>query len=261
MHLYLRSVPRSLYLVTDSRDERLGRPTKALVFRAGDGLTKVIVEFIARDQVDIQNLVKLSSSRNIMGCLGLISIENGLCHKENWLFDNNACFIDTFLAVVTSAAELGNTRPSTIQAENVARIHEVCFYSLTSGTWDELPAVDDSFGSPDTTESTYTQNAPVFEHPCLPLTKILSSGSFYYAVDSDWDISSRLAVRLSRDTDPTFFKENLSHDERFVWNEFILRSLLDFRERLDMNEKQDFDRCNFLVTTPQSVDCYTLIYF
>jgi len=83
MHLYLRSVPRSLYLVTDSRDERLGRPTKALVFRAGDGLTKVIVEFISRDQVDIQTLVKLSSSRNIMGCLGLISIENGLWHKEN----------------------------------------------------------------------------------------------------------------------------------------------------------------------------------
>jgi hypothetical protein len=92
-----------------------------------------------------------------MGCLGLISIENGLWYKENWLFDNNPCFIDTFLAVVTSAAEIGNTRPSAIQAENVARIHEVCFYSLTSGTWDELPAVDDSFGSPDTTESTYMQ--------------------------------------------------------------------------------------------------------
>jgi hypothetical protein len=73
-------------------------------------------------------------------------------------------------------------------------------------------------------------------------------------VDSEWDISSRLAIRLSRDRDPTFFKENLSHDERFVWNEFILRSLLDFRERLDVNEKQDFDRCNFLVTTPRPVD-------
>jgi hypothetical protein len=248
MHLYLRSVPRSLYLVTD-QDDRLGRPTKALVFRAGDGLTKVIVEFIQWDQFDIHNLVKLSSNRNIMGCLGLISIENGLCYKENWLVDNNPVFIDTFLAIVTTAAEIGNTRPSAIQAENVARIHEVCFYSLMSSTWDEVPSMDDSFGSHDTTEP--TQSVPVFEHPCLPLTKILSSGSFYFAVESEWDISSRLAIRLSRDVDTSSFKENLFHDERFVWNEFILRGLLDFRERLDANEKQDFDRCDFLVITLQ----------
>lgn len=81
MHLYLRSVPRSLYLVTGSHDERLGRPSMALVFRAGDAVTKVIVEFIPKGQVDIHNLVKLGSGRNIMGCLGLISIENGRWNK------------------------------------------------------------------------------------------------------------------------------------------------------------------------------------
>jgi hypothetical protein len=170
-----------------------------------------------------------------------------------WPDDELTLHTDVFLAIVTSAAEIGNTRPSAVQAENVARIHEVCFYSLTSSIWDELPAGDDStYGSPEATEpamrEAYAQSTPVFEHPCAPLTKILSSGSFYYAVDSDWDISSRLAVRLSRD--PTSFRENLSHDERFVWNEFILRSLLDFRERLDSSEKQDFDRCKFLVTDP-----------
>ncbi len=77
MHLYLKSVPRALYLITDSQDERIGRPPRALVFRAGDGLAKVIVEFLPKDQVDMYNLVKMSA-RNVMGCLGLISVENGV---------------------------------------------------------------------------------------------------------------------------------------------------------------------------------------
>jgi hypothetical protein len=79
----------------------------------------------------------------------------------------------------------------------------------------------------------------------MPLTKILSSGSFYYALDPPWDLSSRLSVRLSRDNlipyDVGIF------DERFVWNEYIVRSLLDFREKLDPPERQDLDRCQFIV--------------
>jgi hypothetical protein len=79
----------------------------------------------------------------------------------------------------------------------------------------------------------------------MPLTKILSSGSFYYALDSPWDLSSRLAVRLSRDTTST--KDIGTFDERFVWNEYIVRSLLDFRERLDTNEREELDSCQFIV--------------
>ncbi|KAG6880180.1 hypothetical protein C0992_004632 [Termitomyces sp. T32_za158] len=36
-------------------------------------------------------------------------------------------------------------------------------------------------------------------------------------------------------------------DERFVWNEYIVRSLLDFRDRLDPSERRDLDRCQFIV--------------
>jgi hypothetical protein len=36
-------------------------------------------------------------------------------------------------------------------------------------------------------------------------------------------------------------------DDRFVWNEYIVRSLLDFRERLDMQEREDLDLCQFIV--------------
>ncbi|KAF9478161.1 inositol polyphosphate phosphatase [Pholiota conissans] len=237
MYLYLSSSPRALYLVTSSHDERLGRPRRALVFRPGEGAAKAIVEFLPKDEVDLPSLVRLTS-RVVKGCLGLIAVEN-----------------DVFLAVITSATEIGNTRPSGTKPESVARIHEVSFFSLTSSTWDDLStaAMDPTLG-PESTEpvyrETYGQSAQaVFEHPCMPLTKILSSGSFYYAVESQWDLSSRLAVRLSRD--PKATNDTLTFDERFVWNEYIIRSLLDFRERLDPHERDELDRCQFITLAIQ----------
>ena len=158
-----------------------------------------------------------------------------------------------FLAIITSATEVGNTRPSATNPETVARIHEVCFYSLNSPTWDDL-STQDLQPSPDILDSTfqrdnYVQPTPsqVFEHPCMPLTKIISSGSFYYAVESQWDLSSRLPIRLARG--PNYWKETLTFDGRFVWNEYIIRSLLDFRERLDAQDREDLDRCQFIVSS------------
>ena len=166
-------------------------------------------------------------------------------------YDNTK--LDVFLALVTSATEVGNTRPSRSSPESVARIHEVCFYSLTSSTWDDLSAAD-ALPSPDTvnmvmTRDPYNQTAsapPVFEHPCSPLTKILSSGSFYYALAPHWDLSSRLSVRASRHETAT--RDVTTFDERFVWNEYIVRSLLDFRDRLDTHDREDLDRCQFIVS-------------
>lgn len=123
--------------------------------------------------------------------------------------------------------------------------------------WDDLSLVGDALPSPSYAEQvdvmalrenrdSYQQNSaqpPLFEHPCAALKKILSSGSFYYALGPHWDISSRLAERLSRgEADLDAF------DDRFVWNEYIVRSLLDFRERLDMQEREDLDRCQFVVS-------------
>ncbi|KIK93453.1 hypothetical protein PAXRUDRAFT_145071 [Paxillus rubicundulus Ve08.2h10] len=240
MHLYLGHNPRTLYLLTGSREERQGRPHKAMIFRAAETNTnRVVVEFLPGDEVNLSTAVRLTS-RIVKGCLGLISIEN-----------------DIFLAVITSATGIGDTRPSQSIPENVARIHEVRFYCLTSSAWDDFSASQDSLVNPDSMDpmmsrESYSQNVnpnAVFEHPCMPLTKILSSGSFYYAMDPPWDLSSRLSVRLSRDNlipyDVGIF------DERFVWNEYIVRSLLDFREKLDPPERQDLDRCQFIVLAIQ----------
>ncbi|KAJ7930003.1 SacI homology domain-containing protein [Mycena leptocephala] len=240
MYLYLGSHPgasRVLYLVATRR---------VLAFRQSEtNPAQAVVEFLPQSEVNLSNVVRLTT-RVVKGILGLISIER-----------------DLFLAVVTSATEVGNTRPnSASNSESVARIHEVCFYSLTSSAWDDLPpetltnpeAIDsmmmrDNYGQPAT--------PPVFEHPCMPLTKILSSGSFYYAKDSTWDISSRLAVRLARDKHATW--DLGTFDERFIWNAFLIRSLLEFRERLDALERSEFDTCQFIVLAIQGyVGAFTM---
>ena len=49
-----------------------------------------------------------------------------------------------FLAVIVSATEVGNTRPSSPTAETVAQIHDVGFFCLTSSAWDDLSLTGDT---------------------------------------------------------------------------------------------------------------------
>lgn len=161
---------------------------------------------------------------------------------------------DMFLAVVVSATEVGNTRPTSPTPETVAQIHDVGFYCLTSSLWDDLSLSGDPLASPGYGDSSdlYTREhgsgtaTPAPEHPCQPLRKIISAGTFYYATEPQWDISSRLQRRLSRN-EPW---DAASYDDRFVWNEYIVRSLLDFRERLDAHERAELDQCQFIVRCP-----------
>ena len=53
-------------------------------------------------------------------------------------------------------------------------------------------------------------------------------------------------MRLARDKKSV--KDLGVFDARFVWNEYIVRSLLDFRERLDPHEREDLDQCQFIVS-------------
>ena len=78
MHLYLRESPRTLFLVTSSYEASQGRPRRALVFRASaDNPSQAIVEFLPKDEVDLTDVVRLTS-RIVKGCLGLISVGTGI---------------------------------------------------------------------------------------------------------------------------------------------------------------------------------------
>ncbi|KAI0832585.1 DNase I-like protein [Trametes gibbosa] len=234
MYLYLNENPRTLYLVANN--QRRNSPSRVLVFRAApDSSCQTVVEFLFKDQIDLTNAVKLTS-RIVKGCLGLISIAG-----------------EMFLAVITSATEVGNTRPSSPTAESVCQIHDVGFFCLTSSIWDDSLTSGDPVANPgyidqnDAYYQTSGSSTPAPEHPCQPLRKLISTGTFYYASDPQWDISSRFQRRVSC-TEPW---DSSIFDERFVWNEYIIKSLMDFRERLDPKERTELDQCQFIVLAIQ----------
>jgi hypothetical protein len=132
------------------------------------------------------------------------------------------------------------------------------FYSLNSATFDEInmaasdmplsPSMQDvTEGERDPYSNAYS-NANIqqtaYDHPCAPLSKILSQGTFYYAALPFWDISSRLEKRLKH---TSAGKDLKTFDQRFIWNEHAVQSLLDFRDRLDETERDELDRCQFIV--------------
>ncbi|KAF8528795.1 phosphatidylinositol phosphate phosphatase [Hysterangium stoloniferum] len=214
--------------------ERNGLPRRALVFRTtaeGSRSGQAVVEFIPKDEVALSGVVRLSS-RPVKGCL------------------------DIFLAVIISSTEIGNLCPSSKTPEKVSRINDIAFFSLTSSTYDDLSVASEGLASPDfqadqiMREPYASQNAPnVYEHPCAPLTKILSSGSFYHAAYPHWDISTRLSERIKRGHGAE--RDVAAFDERFVWNEYVVRGLLDFRDRLDPQERQELDHCQFITLAIQ----------
>lgn len=113
----------------------------------------------------------------------------------------------------------------------------------------------------------------MFEHPLSGMKKILDGGSFYFAdPGSDWDVSSRLEERVRRERgEPSSVIEEtagvsqeslekdsvgkriVKEDRRFVWNDFLLGGLREFRAGLESDEeREEFDRCGFLVSTSSS---------
>jgi synaptojanin len=168
--------------------------------------------------------------------------------------------VDIFLAVVTSAVSIGNVRPGSSEPEEVNRIQEVGFFGLNTSQYDDLGAADGALPSPvflDSTstadsimkDSAYSMSQPqpsIYEHPAAAIMNLFTSGTFYYTPSPVWDLSSRLSERIKKKTEvgDVF----ASFDRRFVWNEFVVKSLLDFRGRLDQTERDELDQCQFIVS-------------
>ncbi len=131
------------------------------------------------------------------------------------------------------------------------------FFCINSSAYDDLSQISDVLASPTSNDfgelgSTYSQSsiqtpsaAPVYEHPCAPLVKILSTGTFYFAARSQWDIGSRVSLRSGLSNNSMDQK-----DDRFIWNDYIIQPLLDFRGDLDQLEQTELDSCQFIVSTP-----------
>ena len=149
-----------------------------------------------------------------------------------------------------------------------ARVLGVEFHSLTSSFWDPpdlVASINSSFPNDDleddydstslhsTQTSTQSQaQQQGLEHPCMGMRKYLESGSFFFAEECKWDISTRMGdanwvhAEQGRAGHPleTF-------DERFVWNSTLLAPLLAFRSGLPQDVRQELDEQSLIVPVIQ----------
>lgn len=264
MQVYLCESPRALFLFNSEERSRTHSPL-ALVLRSHQSAkhggtqngssqssyslnaSRAIIETIpVADIPELNSLKKLHG--NVHGCLGLINVGN-----------------DLFVAIVQSAKEVGAIRPG----EVVMRITSVAFHCLNKSIWDDY-VIEDSVGNgmdpldqsfPDGSHSPIPTTGPVglIEHPCYSLKKLLSTGTFYFALNGAFDISQRLSKRseypakgrrraplppklqMEQTASPAQNTDQWNYDPRFVWNTYMMDPLQEYRSKLDPSERNAFD--------------------
>ncbi|KAK6457252.1 inositol-1,4,5-triphosphate 5-phosphatase [Scheffersomyces xylosifermentans] len=212
---------------------------------AGSGLSnKVLVEFVKKDDLDLSRFKditpsKTRSNKQILGFLGLLNMKSNI-----------------YIGFITSE----ETVASPTVREKVNRITAVDFYCLNNDEYDHLinKSVDDEpdyFSNPQQTPLSSQQSQLAQErdklrneYPATSVRKLLSSGSFYYS--RNFDVCSNIQERGNPDEKNPKFQlvADSPYFKRFMWNSFMNSELIEFRNRLTLDEQQSFDTSGFLVT-------------
>ncbi|CUM65710.1 uncharacterized protein PRCAT00003358001 [Priceomyces carsonii] len=232
MKVLYKSENRTIALYSDTCSLLFRQLTKKSTNSWGPS---VAVEVAPNDQISKENGYKVLISRDVHGCLGLITVEE-----------------QVFLVVITGAIK---EIAQPLRYETVDKIYSVEFVSLTSDEWDFVTL--DPNGMPvqssgaDDYDDGNDYNRTV--HPCFELRKLLSNGSFYYS--NDFDLTSLLQDRgVSRSK---LYEKRSTHTRKinfehylkdYMWNSFMMKELLGFRSKLDEFGQALLDDNKFLTT-------------
>ncbi|KAF9998779.1 inositol polyphosphate 5-phosphatase [Modicella reniformis] len=186
---------------------------------ASNGLPQVFVRLDPAVKFNPASYRKLHN-RPVFGCLGLMH------HAK-----------DTFIALITGCSKVGDVRYS----ESVYKIIAVKFFSLSGNTPDE-----DMIPVPFNPETDNETDPPsMMPHPCKELEKVLCNGAFFFS--PQFDLTRSIQTRALKIHDQQSIQSNLNHDERFLWNKFMLKELLTFRSHLDEQECGELDSSGLLI--------------
>ncbi|KAF3899062.1 SAC domain-containing protein [Trichophyton interdigitale] len=181
-------------------------------------IPKCIVEFTTADSIPLAEYRTLGTG---LGTLGLIALAAG----------------EVFICIVNQATNVASVRPG----ETVQRIDSVDFYCLNRSDYDLVQNLDsDTYNNP--SGRGYQGYESPAENPSLALKKLLSDGSFYYS--SDFNLTERIQDRID---DPVAYDVE-SQDEDFLWNSFMIKPLLQLRSGLSLNDRQNLDSSQLLIS-------------
>ncbi|KAJ5232799.1 hypothetical protein N7468_005755 [Penicillium chermesinum] len=174
------------------------------------------VEFSDASSADLEAYRPLGAG---YGTLGLVTLND-----------------DVFVCVITTASQAANVRPG----ETVARIESVDFYCLNRIDY-EYGLDYETSGHFAADERPGQESREVLtDHPFLALKKLLGDGSFYYSLD--FNLTDRLQDRA--DKSAAFDIDSLDQD--MLWNSYMIKPLLNFRQGLPPSEKAKLDASRLL---------------
>ncbi|KAI8918694.1 SacI homology domain-containing protein [Entophlyctis helioformis] len=211
--------------------------TTCMVFEArpdrSTGTLRSMALLQPADTIDFSSL-KMLLPRPVFGCLGVIN-SNG----------------DLFIALAADASKVAD-----IEGQPVYRLSRVAFYSLLSNKYDNIMPDPGTIATADE-----QQPSAAVVHPCQPLIKLLSAGSFYFS--RTFDLTRHMDERLAMTFPSASENANAASgsgspsssptpalavsvidtmDLDYVWNRNLLQPLLQFREQeLAPEERDDFD--------------------
>lgn len=150
---------------------------------------------------------------NIVGCLGIVQVDS-----------------DIFLSVLT---EYQNA--SSIENCPVYRLTQVRFYSILKNTWDNEYAQNELSNS----------DGRLQMHPCEPLIKLLSNGSFYFSHLYNLSLSTQNRYMKQTPSNTLDSSQNiqsealLKADNHFIWNASMIKPLYTIlNQQIEKVERQ-----------------------
>ncbi|KAL7746825.1 Inositol-1,4,5-trisphosphate 5-phosphatase 1 [Sorochytrium milnesiophthora] len=193
--LATQSARRSLLLCPDKQDARLPALEMQPLETTGGG----------RGDIQIQARFQSHSSATlgayrpllqfpIFGCLGVINVLD-----------------DAFVIVVTEATRVGQ-----LSGSEIFVVNRVECFSITSDRYDTLPTAEATVNTGAFSEADVVEPTALGAHPCAGLIKLLSGGTFYYAVGE---------YELSRTTQYSYTADNPTFDPQYVWNHQLIKNL------------------------------------
>ncbi|EGV64538.1 inositol-1 [Yamadazyma tenuis] len=235
MKLYLNERPRTFVLV--SNDSALivrhpsptyGKESHSHLSRQNPSnnkndhtLTKVIVEFVKRDLVDLSRFQELSPSSTLICLLGFFNMKGKV-----------------YIAFITKSKKVATPK----LGENISAIEAVAFYCLNTDEHDHMLFTEQQ-------EEEKSSN----DYPSASMRRFLCNGDFFYS--TDFDITSTLQARgfyekrgdFDRNENTYKLFADSPYFKRFSWNKFLNSELIQFRNRLTPEETLSFDKSGFLV--------------
>ncbi|AMD20742.1 HDL002Cp [Eremothecium sinecaudum] len=219
MKLFIRSEPRAIALSSNDYVLMFERPKDNPKISQTKSNQPLIIVKTMSEQLLAHNKFQECSVFPIKGLLGLIQVKG-----------------QVFIGLITGGKNVATPRWQKDQGnlkinESIYQILHVNFYCL------DTPIYDQWF----THISEQNQERLLNEHPCAPLKKLFSDGTFYYS--RDFDITNVMQERGLN-----FRLENVieNQDHKYIWNINLISEIVQFRQRITPAELALFDGGEFL---------------